>query len=87
MNIEKWTTAMQEAIQKAFQSVITMNRQVADVEDMLLALLENPQGILYRAFMKANVDIRMMIAYLEDKRKQKPTLSQIDESTKYNDSI
>lgn len=80
MNIEKWTTAMQEAIQKAFQSVITMNRQVADVEDMLLALLENPQGILYRAFMKANVDIRMMIAYLEDKRKQKPTLSQIDES-------
>ena len=80
MNIEKWTTAMQEAIQKAFQSVISMNRQVVDVEDVLLALLEDSQGIMYRALIKADVQITEMVAYLEEKRKQKPTLSQVDES-------
>ncbi len=80
MNIEKWTTAIQEAIQKAFQSVISMNRQVVDVEDVLLALLEDSQGIMYRALLKADVQIREMVAYLEEKRKQKPTLSQVDES-------
>lgn len=80
MNIEKWTTTMQEALQKAFQLCIGASRQVVDVEDFLLGLLNDSQGILYRAFMKANVNINMMIAYLENKQKQKPTLSQIDES-------
>ena len=41
MNIEKWTTAMQEALQKAFQNVLSMKRQVVDIEDVILALLED----------------------------------------------
>lgn len=80
MNIEKWTTTMQEALQKAFQMCIGASRQVVDVEDFLLGLLSDTQGILYRAFMKANVNINTMVAYLENKQKQKPTLSQVDES-------
>ena len=80
MNIEKWTTTMQEAIQKSFQNVLSMNRQVVDTEDMLLALLENSQGILYRTFLKANVNINAMIAFLEERRKLKPTLNHVDEN-------
>lgn len=80
MNIEKWTTSMQEALQKAFQMCLANSRQVVDIEDVLLALLGDSQGILYRAFVKANVNINAMIAYLENKQSQKPTLNQIDES-------
>lgn len=80
MNIEKWTTSMQEALQKAFQMCLANSRQVVDIEDVLLALLGDSQGILYRAFVEANVNINAMIAYLENKQSQKPTLNQIDES-------
>ena len=38
MNIEKWTTKMQEAIQKAIKMASEMNHQVVDVEHFLLAL-------------------------------------------------
>jgi len=80
MNIEKWTTAMQEAIQKAFQMTLGMSRQVVDIEDMLLTLLNDSQGILYRVFLKAQVDIKAMIEYLEKKQSLKPRIDHIDES-------
>ena len=32
MNIEKWTTAMQEAMQKAMQQTLGMSCQVVDVD-------------------------------------------------------
>ena len=80
MNIEKWTTAMQEALQKAFQNVLSMKRQVVDIEDVILALLEDTQGIMYRTFLKANIDIRAMQNDLVNKIQTKPTLSQVDES-------
>ncbi len=80
MNIEKWTTSMQEALQKAFQMCMSSSRQVVDIEDVLLALLDNSQGILYRSFVKANVNINAMIAYLKSKQSQKPTLNHVDES-------
>lgn len=79
MNIEKWTTSMQEAIQKAFQKVLSMSRQVVDIEDVLLALLEDSQGIMYRAFLKANVDIQQMISYLKGKQENKPRINQVTE--------
>ena len=36
MNIEKWTTKMQEAIQKAIKMASEMNHQVVDVEHFFL---------------------------------------------------
>jgi len=80
MNIEKWTMAMQEALQKAFQQVLGMSRQVVDVEDMLLALLDDTSGILYRTLTKANVHVQDLRSYLENKRLQKPTVQGLDES-------
>lgn len=80
MNIEKWTAAMQEALQKAFQEVLSMSRQVVDIEDLLLALIEDTSGIFYRVLVKADVDIAGLINYLENKRQQKPVVEGVDES-------
>ena len=71
MNIEKWTTAMQEAMQKAMQQTLGMSCQVVDVEDFLLALLEDTSGILYRVLSKANVNIQQLETFLRNKKQQK----------------
>ncbi len=80
MNIEKWTMALQEGLQKAFQQVLGMSRQVVDIEDMLLALLDDTGGILYRTLTKAGVDIQDLRSYLDNKRNQKSIVQGIDES-------
>ncbi len=80
MNIEKWTMAMQEALSKTMQNAMNAHRQVVDIEDMLLALLEDTSGIMYRVFVKAHADINELRQYLESKRSQKPTVSGVDES-------
>lgn len=80
MNIDKWTLAMQEGLQKALQSAMNAHRQVVDIEDMLLSLLEDTSGIMYRVFVKAHVDINELRQYLENKRSYKPTVSNVDES-------
>lgn len=80
MNIEKWTTAMQEAMQKAMQQTLGMSCQVVDVEDFLLALLEDTSGILYRVLSKANVDIQQLETFLRNKQQQKPRVNGVDES-------
>ncbi|MEG0591961.1 MAG: AAA family ATPase [Coprobacillus sp.] len=80
MNIEKWTVTMQEALQKSFQNVLSMSRQVVDIEDMLLSLLEDSNGIMYRVFLKANVNIDELKKSLTYKLNSKPQLSSVDES-------
>lgn len=80
MNIEKWTTAMQEAMQKVMQQTLGMSCQVVDVEDFLLALLEDTSGILYRVLSKANVNIQQLEAFLRNKQQQKPRVNGVDES-------
>lgn len=80
MNIEKWTTAMQEAMQKAMQQTLGMSCQVVDIEDFLLALLEDTSGILYRVLSKANVNIQQLETFLRNKQQQKPRVNGVDES-------
>ena len=80
MNIEKWTTAMQEAMQKAMQQTLGISCQVIDVEDFLLALLEDTSGILYRVLSKANVNIQQLETFLRNKQQQKPRVNGVDES-------
>ena len=80
MNIEKWTTAMQEAMQKTMQQTLGMSCQVVDIEDFLLALLEDTSGILYRVLSKANVNIQQLETFLRNKQQQKPRVNGVDES-------
>lgn len=80
MNIDKWTVTMQQAIQKAFQSVLGQSRQVVDIEDLLLALLEDTSGIMYRVMLKANVDINQLKNELESQCRYKPRVEGVDES-------
>lgn len=80
MNIEKWTMAMQQAFQKAFQEVLAISCQVVDIEDILLALMEDQSGIFYRTLLKVNVDMNDFKYFLENKKNQKPVIQGIDES-------
>jgi ATP-dependent Clp protease ATP-binding subunit ClpB len=79
MNIEKWTQALQEAIQKSMQRAMQSLRQVIDVEDLLLALLEDSNGIMYRVFSKAGVNVSNLMNELAHQISMKPTVSQVNE--------
>ena len=79
MNIEKWTTALQTAMQKAMQRVLESSRQIVDIEDIMIALLEDSSGIMTRVFTKANIDIAELISYLNDLISLKPTVSHASE--------
>ena len=57
-----------------------MSCQVVDVEDFLLALLEDTSGILYRVLSKANVNIQQLETFLRNKQQQKPRVNGVDES-------
>ena len=78
MNIEKWTTKMQEAIQKAIKMASEMNHQVVDVEHFLLALLEDNAGIMYRVLVKCNVDIARLQNSLTARLQNKLIVNNVD---------
>lgn len=78
MNIEKWTMAMQEALQKASQLASEKGHQVIDVEHMLYSLMQDTSGIFYRVFVKANMDYKKFISMLEDRLAKKPIVTQLD---------
>ena len=79
MNIEKWTTALQTAMQKAMQKVLESSRQIVDIEDMMIALLEDSSGIMTRVFMKANINISELFNDLKGFISTKPTVSNSNE--------
>ena len=65
MNIEKWTNALQMAIQKAMENVMKSSRQVVDIEDLMMALLEDSSGIMTRVFLKLDVSINELLSYFQ----------------------
>ncbi len=80
MNIDKWTASLQEALQKSLMRALDDKRIAIDVEDMLLSLLEDSQGILYRLMMKMNVNIESLKRFLISKIEMKPRQSYVSES-------
>lgn len=53
---------------KAFQEVLAISCQVVDIEDILLALMEDQSGIFYRTLLKVNVDMNDFKYFLENKK-------------------
>ena len=80
MNIEKWTTSMQEAMQKALMNAFNDSRSITDIEDILLSLLDDSQGIMYRLMIKMNVSVDSLRSFLKNKLALKPKQSQVSES-------
>ena len=80
MNIEKWTMAMQEALQKAMQNTLSQSRQIVDVEDFFLALLEDTSGIFYRVLNKSQVNIPELTRDLQNRVANKPTVQNASET-------
>lgn len=81
MNIEKWTDAMKEAISKAVNEAMKDSRQVVDIEDMLLALLSDSNGIFYRTLVKCSVSVNSFIDDLKYQLSLKPTVSNVTEDS------
>ncbi len=81
MNTDNWTIAMQEALQKAFVNAIQSSRQVVQVEDFVLALLEKSDGILYRTLSKANVDIQNLTQALQNQLETYGKVQGVNESS------
>jgi len=79
MNIERWTDALKEAFSKAFQKAMEESRQVVDIEDILLALLDDSSGIMYRTLIKTNVNIYEFMNRLSYEISLKPTQSSVTE--------
>ncbi len=81
MNIEKWTSSMQEAMSKAISSMMSKSRQCVEIEDVLLALLEDRNGIFYRILVKLNIDINMFISHLMNKLDKLPQVYGVNEES------
>lgn len=78
MNIEKWTIKMQEAMQKASTLALDNKHQVIDIEHILLSLLEDSSGILYRVLTKKGIVITNMKDYVFQRLENKPRVDTID---------
>ena len=69
------TTKMQEAIIQAKDLAVSMNHQQMESEHLLLALLQQDDGLGKRIISKLNIDIPMLITEIKNLLKTKPEIS------------
>ena len=65
MRFDRFTERAQEAAARAFEIMQRMNHTQLDVEHMVLALLEQPEGVMPDILQKLNVDPDMVQRELE----------------------
>ena len=75
MDINKFTTKSQEAMQAAETKAIRFGHIEVDGEHLLLAMLEQPDGLASRLFQKMDVPVDRMRERLEDELNRKPRVS------------
>ena len=75
MDMNKLTTKSQEAIQAAETKAIRFGHIEVDGEHLLLAMLEQPEGLTSRLFRKMDVPVDRMRERLEDELNRKPRVS------------
>ncbi len=75
MDINKFTMTSQEAIQAAETKAIRFGHIEVDGEHLLLAMLEQPEGLTSRLFRKMDVPVDSMRERLEDELNRKPRVS------------
>ena len=75
MDINKFTTKSQEALQAAETKAIRFGHIEVDGEHLLLAMLEQSDGLTSRLFQKMDVPVDRMRERLEDELNRKPRVS------------
>ncbi|MHC1599902.1 MAG: ATP-dependent chaperone ClpB [Candidatus Methanospirareceae archaeon] len=72
MRLDKLTVKAQEALQEAKNLADKYNQQQIDVEHLLLALIEQPEGIVTPILQKIGVDIDQLKARLDEHLRSLP---------------
>ena len=72
MRLDKLTVKAQEALQEAKNIADKYNQQQIDVEHLLLALVEQPEGIVIPILQKIGVDIDQLKAQLDEHLRSLP---------------
>ncbi|MGM0836862.1 MAG: ATP-dependent chaperone ClpB [Bacillota bacterium] len=75
MDIQSMTSKLQEAIIQAKDLAVSMNHQQMESEHVLLALLQQEDGLGKRIFSKLNIDVPMLITEMKNLLKSKPEIS------------
>ncbi|MBN1761978.1 MAG: ATP-dependent chaperone ClpB [Methanomicrobia archaeon] len=72
MRLDKLTVKAQEALQEAKNLADTYNQQQVDVEHLLLALVEQPEGIVIPILQKIGVDIGQLKSRINEHLESQP---------------
>lgn len=75
MDIQSMTSKLQEAIIQAKDLAVSMNHQQMESEHVLLALLQQEDGLGKRILSKLNIDVPMLIMEMKNLLKSKPEIS------------
>lgn len=75
MDISKFTVKSQEALQQAQRKAIKYGHQEVDGEHLLLALVEQPEGLIPRLLQRMEVPVEAVKERLEEELERKPRLS------------
>lgn len=75
MDINRFTNKSQEALQAAETKAIRYGHQEVDGEHLLLAMLEQSDGLAPRLFQKMDIPVQRMRARLEEELDKKPRVS------------
>ncbi|MBI4375481.1 MAG: ATP-dependent chaperone ClpB [Elusimicrobia bacterium] len=75
MNLDRWTTKSQEALQRAHRLAEDRNHQELSEEHLLLALLTQPEGVSAEVVRRAGADPGQLIAGLEKELGKRPQVS------------
>jgi len=75
MNMDRWTQKSQQALQAAQAHAVRRGNQEVDAEHLLLALLEQEDGLAPRLLEKMDVDPRAVLRRTEDALARRPKVS------------
>ncbi len=75
MDIQKFTLKSQEALQEAQTKAVRYNHLEVDGEHLLLALLEQQDGLVPRLLMRMEVPVEQVKARLEQELDRRPRVS------------
>jgi ATP-dependent Clp protease ATP-binding subunit ClpB len=75
MDINKLTQKSQEALQSAQTKALRFGHQEVDVEHLLLALLEQPEGLIPRLLTRMDVPSSQLVTEVERELSRRPSIS------------